>query len=278
MEELNAYPDLFLTSLRNTIRSVVEVFPRLLAAAVVLVVGWLLARLLAYLVRRLLLATGFSRLAEHIRLTEVLTRARVRVRPERLLSRAVYYLILLLTIVTAADLLGWTTVSSELSKLIAYVPRLLGALVFFFLGFYLVTFLRDLLRGAASTLGLAAGRVVTAVVYYLLLILISLTALEQAGVDTSILTSNLLLIVGSILLAGTISYGFASRDVLRHILASFFSRRTVRVGQLIEFDGQRGRVVEVTSLAVRLQLNESEQLLVPSGELIRRPIKLIDEG
>ena len=272
------YTYMFLDSLQGMARAVLAVVPRVLAALVVLLIGWLIARLLSRGLARLLQATGFNRLSDRIGATDLLKRANVTVRPSALLGRLVYYVLLLVVIITAADTVGWTAVSAEISKLLSYLPRLFSALVFFVVGFYIVTFIRDVVRGAASSLGISAGRIISSVIYYLLLLIITLTALEQGGVDTSIITSNLLLIVGSITLAGAISYGLASRDVLTNILAGFFTRRSVRVGQTIEVDGQRGRIIAMSGLSITLQVTPTETVILPSQLLITHPIRVIEDG
>ena len=57
-------------------------------------------------------------------------------------------MLLLVVIITAADTVGWTAVSTEISKLLGYLPRLLSALVFFVVGSYIASFIRDLVRGS----------------------------------------------------------------------------------------------------------------------------------
>ncbi|WP_420461171.1 mechanosensitive ion channel family protein [Neolewinella sp.] len=277
MNENTGYAYLFLDSLEGMARTVLSVVPRVLAALVILALGWLIARLISRGVARLLQAAGLDRLADRLGATQLLQRANVRLRPSTLLGRLIYYVLLLVVIITAADTVGWTAVSTEISKLLGYLPRLLSALVFFVVGSYIASFIRDLVRGAAGSLGISAGRIISSVTYYLLMLIITLTALEQGGVDTSIITSNLLVIVGSVTLAGAIAYGLASRDVLTNILAGFFTRRAVRVGQLIEVDGQRGRVISMSGLSITLQVSPTERLILPSQLLITHPIRIIDE-
>ena len=277
MNEDAGYAYLFLDSLEGMARTVLSVVPRVLAALIILALGWLIARLISRGLARLLQAAGFDRVAGRVGATQLLKRANVQLRPSTLLGRFIYYVLLLVVIITAADTVGWTAVSTEISKLLGYLPRLLSALVFFVVGSYIAGFIRDLLRGAAGSLGISAGRIISSVVYYLLMLIITLTALEQGGVDTSIITSNLLVIVGSVTLAGAIAYGLASRDVLTNILAGFFTRRAVRVGQLIEVDGQRGRVISMSGLSITLQVSPTERLILPSQLLITHPIRIIDE-
>lgn len=266
-----------LDSLETVGYSVISVIPRLLAAALILVVGWLIARLIGRGIGRLLRAARFNQLADKVGATDLLKRARVKVGPSALLGRFVYYILMLVVIITAAETVGWTAVSVEISKLLSYLPQLFSALVFFLIGFYIVTFVRDLIRGASSSLGITAGRVISSVVYYVLLLIVTLTALDQAGVNTDIITSNMLVVVGSVMLAASIAYGFASRDVLTNILAGYFSRRSVSVGQLIEVDGMRGRITKMTSLSVTLRISPGETIILPSRTLITHPIRVIEE-
>ena len=277
MQELNDFPDLLMNSLRGFGQSIAAVLPRLIGALIILLIGWLIAKLVAYLVLKLLQSIKFNQLTDKVGAGEMLRKANMQLSAAQLISRFVYWILLLFVIITAADVMGWAAVSQEISKLISYLPQLLSALVFFVIGYYIAGFVRDLVRGAATTLGISAGRIVSTVIYYLLLLLVSLTALDQAGVDTTILTSNFLVILGAVMLAAAISYGFASRHVLANILAAFFNRRTVQVGQLIEFKGQRGRVVEINALSVVLLLAEKDKLIIPANELINSPIKVIGE-
>lgn len=277
MSEITSYSELFLASLQSMARTFMLALPRVIAALLVLLLGWLIARLLSKGLQRILTAVKFNRLSEKVGADDLLARANVTMTPAALIGRFVYWVLILVVIITAADTVGWTAVSTEISKLLSYLPKLLAAIVFFIIGFYIVTFIRDLVAGATRSLGISAGRIISAVVYYLLLFIVSLTALSQAGVDTSIITSNMLVIVGSIMLAAAISYGFASRRVLANILASFFNRRNLEVGQVIEVDGQRGRVVAMTSMAVTLQINQREKLIIPSHTLISQSIRVIEE-
>lgn len=276
MNEITSYSQLFFDSLQSMARTFMTALPRVFAALIVLLIGWIIARLLSRGIERLLTAVKFNKLADKVGANDMLARANVTMTPAALIGKFIYWIIILVVIITASDTVGWTAVSTEISKLLSYLPQLLAAIVFFIIGFYIVTFIRDLVAGATRSLGISAGRIISAVVYYLLLFIVTLTALNQAGVDTSIITSNMLVIVGSVMLAAAISYGFASRDVLANILAGFFNRRNIEIGQTIEVDGHRGRVVAITSLAVTIQVNENEKLIIPSQTFINQPVRIIE--
>lgn len=277
MEELTNWSQLFFESLRAFSQTFMTAMPSLLGAIFILLFGWLFSKLISGGIRRLLKAIKFDKLADRIKAGELLEKANIKLAPSALVGKFVYWILILLVITTAADTLGWAAISDEISKLLSYLPHLLSAILFFSVGIYIATFARDLISGASKTLGISTGRIISSFVFYLLFLLVTLTALKQAGIDTAILTSNLLLIIGAIMAAAAISYGIASKDVLANILASFFSRKTFRKGQVIEIDGQRGQIINISNIAVILKLNDDEQLVVPTHQLIINKVKIITE-
>jgi hypothetical protein len=253
----------------------VEVIPDIFGALLMLGVGWLVARLVSRLVVRMLQTIRFDVLMERIKLNHFLRGANIGLNASQIIGRVVYWILWVAVIVTAAETFGWTAVNYEISKLLDFVPNLLTAVVFFVLGTYVASFIRDFIKGATTSLGMSTGKFISNVIFYLLFVIIALTALKQAGLDTAIITTHLYIIIGSIMLAVSISYGYASRVVLAHTLAGFFSRRVYRKGQLIEVDGQRGTIVEINNIGVVIELSDSERLVIPGQEFINSRVKII---
>jgi len=180
---------------------------------------------------------------------------------------------MLLVLMTTSDVLGWSAISDELSKLIGYLPTLFSAIVLFLVGAFIAGFIRDLIRSSTTSLGINGGRMISQIVFYLLFVIITLTALKQAGIDTTIITSNLLIIMAAILGTAAISYGFASRDILANILAGFFGKRMYQIGQEIEIDNTRGVITAISSIAITLKTEEG-QIVIPSHDFIKKKVKI----
>lgn len=276
MENFNSWSELFYNSLQNTSSKILNTLPSLVGALVILLIGWLFAKIVSSGIKKLLDVLKFNRMAEKIDAQKFLNKANIKVTPIELVAKFFYYILLLLVLVTAADSLGWDALSHEISNLIGLLPNLLLASIFFIVGLYIATFVRDVIKGATTSLGISAGRVLSSMIFYLLIIIVSLTALEQAGLDTSIITSNLLLIIGSVLIAAAISYGFASREILSNILASFFSRRTFKVGQIIEIEGDRGRILQISNVSLIIKNDAGERIVIPTQQLIQHRVKIIE--
>ena len=276
MEDLTNWPDVFFESLRAFGATFMGAIPGIIGAIVVLLLGWLFARLVSGGITRLLKVARFDTLAEKVKADQFLKRANITIAPSKLIGRFVYWILILLVVITASDTLGWHAVSEEVSNLLGYLPKLMIAIVFFIVGTYIATFVRDFIQSATHSLGISSGKIIGAFVFYLLLIIITLTALEQAGMDTTIITSNLLLIMGAILAAAAISYGFASREILSNLLAGFFNRRTFVVGMTIEVNGVKGQIIQVSNISATIKNEQNEKVVIPAHELLTNKVKIIE--
>jgi Conserved TM helix/Mechanosensitive ion channel len=268
--------EIFTESLRVFAEKFMETIPGLLGGIIVILIAWLLARLVAGGLERLLKAVKFDQLAERFKLTTFLSHSGIQLPPSAIIGRFIYWIFVLLIIASAAETLNWTAVSYQIQRFLDYLPNLITAIFVFIVGAYLASLVRDFIRSSMGSLGISTGRILGNAIYYVLFIMVILTAMEQAKIDTRILSTNLLIVIGAIMLAAAISYGYASRDVLSNILAGFFNKRTFQKGMVIEVDGVRGMIVEISNIAVTLQISEEERVVIPSHQLMSTKVKIIN--
>jgi Mechanosensitive ion channel/Conserved TM helix len=252
-----------------------DTIPSLLIAITVILVAWLMARLISGAFEKVLKTVKFDHLAEKIKLTSFLDQTGIQMTPSAIIGRFIYWVFVLLIIASAAEKLNWTAVSYQIQQFFSYLPNLVTAILVFIVGSYLCSLVRDFVRSSSSSLGISTGRILSSVIYYVLFIMVVLTAMEQAKIDTKILSANLLIIIGAIMLSGAISYGIASRDVLANILAGFFNKRTFQKGMVIEIDGIRGTIVDTNNICVTLQVSENERIVIPAHQLLTSKVKII---
>jgi small-conductance mechanosensitive channel len=275
MDGLKRLSDLFLESLRVFGEKFMETIPSLLIAIIVMLIAWLLARLISGGFERVLKTVKFDQLSEKIKITSFLQQAGIQMTPSAIIGRFIYWVFVLLIIASAAETLNWSAVSYQIQQFLNYLPNLMTAILVFIVGSYLTSLVRDFVRSSATSLGISTGKILSTVIYYVLFIMVVLTAMEQAKIDTKILSANLLIIIGAIMLSGAISYGIASKDVLSNILAGFFNKRTFQKGMVIEIDGIRGTIVETNNVAVTLQTSDTERVVIPAHQLLTSKVKII---
>lgn len=274
MGDLTSWTSIFFSSLQAFGEQIMGTLPSIIGALLIIFIGWFIAKIMAKTIAKILHVAKFDLFAEKINATDYLEKANVSLSASQVVGKVVYWIIILLVIITASEAMGWDAVSVEVSKLIEYLPKLMVAIIFFLIGTYIATFVRDFIRGAMASLSIGSGKVLSSFVFYLLFTLVALTALEQAGMDTTIITSNLLLILGTIMVSAAISYGFASREILSNILAGFYTKKQFRLGQVIEIEEVKGRIVAISNISVTVQINKEEQVVIPINQLVTNRVKI----
>jgi hypothetical protein len=120
-------------SLERTGRAIVAMAPDLLLALVLLIAGWLVAKLVRRLVIRMLRSLRVDDLAERAGFEDFLIQGGVQVTTVTLIGNTIYWLILAGVFVALLDALGMRTAGALLERMVLFLPNLVlavGILVF----------------------------------------------------------------------------------------------------------------------------------------------------
>ncbi|MFT7588977.1 MAG: hypothetical protein ACI959_001191 [Limisphaerales bacterium] len=227
-------------SISNLFMGFVDGFGLMIGALIVLFIFWIVARIVRGVISRVLKGINFDTLIEKVKLDVLFEKMGVKSKPSKLIGHIAYIMIMVVGLVAASDQMGWEIVSKEVSKLISLIPLIVSGMIIFIIGFYVAGIIKEVLTSATESLGVEAGKILASGIYYFLLIIITLSTLEHIGVNVSILSDNFQLIIGAIVIAGAISYGLASRELLQNTLSTYYGRNTFEVGQRIKVDGTSG--------------------------------------
>ena len=201
-----------------------SVLPAFLAAGLILVTGYVLARQVQRWVDDLLKRADFNRMAAAGGLDEVVTRTGSRLDPVRALARLVFWLVMLVVILLASTALGLESINEMFGIMLGYIPTLISAIVIVILGMIVGEFVRALVLASAGTV---AGVPTLAKLAKGAVILIALfMALQQLGVAEEIVTAAFTLILGAVALAAGLAFGLGNRE-----LAGEITRRWYEAGQ-----------------------------------------------
>ena len=275
MENLNTWKDTILNSLMNLTDGFFSSLSTFFVAVATLIIGWLLAKLIRFIVVKVLKSIQFDQLTEKLNIDSLFIRMNVKIKPSAILGKFVYWLIMLVFIISSTEILGWEIVSTEISKLIEFLPKLLFALVFFIVGYYLAETIKKAVYSATNSAGISGAKAISNIVFYVLILFVSITALDQAGVDTTLFTSNITLIIGGALLAFAIAYGFASRDILTNILASFYVKDKYKIGSKIKINEIQGIVEDADTLSITIITKDQRKLVIPIKKLISEEVEIL---
>ncbi|MBK7946953.1 MAG: mechanosensitive ion channel [Flavobacteriales bacterium] len=256
----------------STLAALIDRSPTLLLAGVVVLLGWLVARALRWLVTRLSAVGRLEALAERTGVLKVLKRAGMS-SLGALLGAVTYWAVILGTVMLAAEVLGMTPVIEGIERVFAYMPSLLAALGVFLFGYWLADKARFVMGTMGEAMGVGGGKVIGRVLFVIILLFLTITALNVAGVDTTLITSNILIVVGSLFLAFSIAYGFAAKDILTNILSSYYGKDRFKPGMRVRIGADEGVSERIDGISITLRA-DGKQIIIPTAALIKDRIEV----
>ena len=266
--------DLDFSFLENLWSDFAGFLPQLLKAIAFLVIGWLCIKLILYILKKALKLSNIDALPKKLNVDEIFGNSSIKIKPTKVIVTTIKWILIFIFIIVASELLGLKMVSEQLSNLIAYLPKLISALLIFAVGFYLASIVRKAISSSFNSLELTGGALVGNIIFYIISVIVGVTALNQAGVNTDLITNNLSIIFASILAAFTLSFGLGSRDVIKRLLFGYYSRKNLQVGDVIKAENFEGIIESIDNISVTLR-TDKKIVIVPIKEIVDNRIEVL---
>lgn len=200
---------------------VVAKLPSLVGALLLLLVGSFLGRVAREVTGKLLTSTRVDEFLGKVGFGEVMARIGLGRSASYAIGFLIYWLILLVFVVSAANALSLTVVSELLNRFVLFMPRLIASALVLFGGLLLGHFVGEVIRGACEANRLRSGALIARVFNGIVVVFASIIGLEELGIDTAILTSSIQIILGTLGLAVALAFGLGGRDVAAEIIRDF---------------------------------------------------------
>lgn len=261
-------------SLRTIIMDIASALPGIIGAIIVLILAWLIIKITSYILKKLMRLAKVDSLSDRVNEAKLFgEESKFKIDIIKVILGFVKGVLWLTFIIVAADVMGLTVISEEIANLLRYLPVLLSALVIFMIGMFAARLIKKALKSVFESMGIAGSKIVSSIVYYIIIIFVLITSLNQAGIDTAIITSNFTLIIGAFLLAFAIGLGLGSREVVADLLRTFYARKTFAVGDTIKTKKIEGTIETIDGLFVTIKTQESK-LVLPIKEIVEQKVEI----
>ena len=259
--------------LTDLLKRFIHFIPGIVGAILVAIIGWIVAKMVSKLIRNLLRKIQIDNLADRLNEIELIHQAKLKITPSKFLSKLAYYFIFLVFLIAATDILDMPAVSQLMSDLINYIPYLISALIVLVIGILLAEFIKNIVLTACQSLGIPSAKLIAAFVFWFIFLTATVSALSQAGIDTTFITSNLSIIIGGGVLAFALGYGFASKDMMANFLASFYTKDKFKVGDVIRIEGMKGTITKIDNASLVLKTDDS-RVIIPLSKLSSEKVEI----
>lgn len=242
--------------------------PSLVAALLILAIGWVVSRVVQAVAARALARVGLDRAAERVRVAQALRDGGVTGRSSELLALLLFWVLMLTFVVSAVETLGLTAATATIDRLVAYLPSVIAAALIFLLGALFGRLARNVVASGAAASNVAYAQRLGGAANAAVVVTAGVLALEQLGVDTGFLVTLVTALVATTSLAFGIAFSLGAREVVSHILAGHYLRQSLPAGRQAEVEGRAGVVERVGPVSTTFRGSE-RTWTVPNGRLLR---------
>lgn len=257
----------------NTLWSKLAGFiPNLLGALVVVLLGFVVAKLLDALLSKLLAKLGMDRLMEGTGMTKLAARIGIRIPISALIGKIIYWFIVLIFLVSAAESLGLQRVSATIDIFVLYLPKVFAAALVLVVGVLLAQLVNGLVRGAAESVGLEYANGLGMITQWLVIIISISLAIGQLELKTDLINYIIAIVLVTIGLAAALALGLGSRDVAGQIIAGIYVRELFQLGQRVKLDDLEGTIEEIGTIKTTLSLESGEMVSISNRQLLEHRV------
>lgn len=210
--------DLFLKSLESFWERFSAFLPQLLGAFVLLIVGWLVARLLRKVTIKGLKLLRVDVVAERSGIEDFLLKGGVRFTTVTLIANLIYWFIIFTVILAVLNTLGLQVAADLFNRIIFYIPNVVVAVIVLIFGALFARFVQGITHTYLSNVGITGARFISLIAQYAILVFVVSVALEQLDIGGQVLVSAFQIAFGAVCLALALAFGLGGRDWAARIL------------------------------------------------------------
>jgi small-conductance mechanosensitive channel len=250
--------------------------PNLVAMIVVIVLGYVVARLLAKLATVISAKLGLQVAAERSGLAESMQHTGIKRNVPELVGTVIFWVLMCLFVMAAFNILKLPSLEAATASIVAWIPKVLVATVLVVVGLLVASFVRGVVATSADRLGVSYAQRLANGCYYVLVVTTFLAALGQLGLEFHLLDNVVMIACGGLALGFGLSFGLGGRDVMAGILAGYYLRQRLTAGDHVEVGNMAGTVREVGPVATIIETEEAglvNRHTVPNTKMLNEAVR-----
>ena len=217
--------DVYLEPLRVFLRQAGDFLPRLGLAVIVIIAGWILAKMARFAIARGLRAINFNVLTDRSGIDGFLRDGGIQSDTSEILALLAYWVVILAALVIAFNGLGLTYITDLLGRVLLFVPKVMVALLILAFGAYFARFVGNAVCAYFRNIHLQDADLLGRLAQYAILTFVVLIALDQVNVGGDIVRQTFLIVLGGVVFALALAFGLGGKDWAAEMLERWWPRR-----------------------------------------------------
>lgn len=206
----------------STLGSVFELFPHILGAILVAVLGILIGNWVKTITIKSLQMIRFETFIKGSKFQAFLLKAEVTEKVEEVIGSIFKWLIVLTFFIAATNILGLSTVSNVLVGVLGYVPNVISAVIVMAIGVLLAGIIEGVVKGALASVDLKTSRLMGKIASYTVVTITILAAFSELKIASAFINILFIGFVSMLALGFGLAIGLGAKDVIGQILSDWY--------------------------------------------------------
>jgi hypothetical protein len=221
---MNEQVNLFLESSKSFLNEIAIFLPRIIGAFIILIIGWIIAKLVKKLIIKLLGIIKFEFLTEKSGIDKFMKDGGMKFSSSELIGKFFYWIIMFIVIMAVLNSLGLDKASELFYMILSYIPNIIVAIAIFIIGMYLANFVSQMLLTSLTSMQEKTAILVSRIAFYSIILLTIFITLVQLNIAEEIVVSAFQLLFGAICFAFALAFGLGGKGKAEEFLNEFFKK------------------------------------------------------
>ena len=270
---LSAWQNSLEASLEAVWTKFIEYTPNIFGTVLLLLVGYLVSKFVAGFSKRILKTIGLDKASEKIGLHKSLEHIGIKLKISELFGVVFFWLVMFIFILSASEILNLIKITDTIDVFIRYLPNIIGAGLIFVLGLMAAQGFKNIIEGMSKQISPVYSKVLSSVIYFIIVVLVSVLAINQLQLETALINRVVEIILISIGVVLALSFGLGTKDLSKSIISGLPLRMQIKQGSRLEFDNINGTVEQIGPVNTTVLTEDGKRVHIPNAVLISSVFK-----
>jgi hypothetical protein len=272
MERIFDWGTPFVNAASAMLQGFITYLPQLAGAILLLLLGWLVARLLRAITVRLM--KGIDRFSGLFGVRGDGSGKRIGDSAALIIGNVVFWIVVLIFVTSATNLLGMKMFAGWLDKLVAHLPNILSGGLIICAGIVFGNLAHQAVSTAASSMQARQRAILARGAQFFTLTILILIGVNQIGIDITVVITIVSVAIGALLGGLAIAFSLGARALVSNLIGARYLNADYRVGERIKVGDYEGVVLEISAVAVILDTDKG-RVTIPAKVFSEEPSILL---
>ena len=200
--------------------------PNILGAIVLLVIGWIIAGIVANLVTKLCRGVHVDTVADRVGVNGFLSQSGTKLRASNIIGEIIKWVVRLVFVEMAAEQLGMPQISLIINQILGFIPNIIVAIVILGVGAFLGQLLGGIVRGAAGEAKIGNADLLATLTSGAVMAFAIIAALNELNVAPVVVDTLYIGLVAALALALGLAFGLGGRETAARLTEQWSAQLT----------------------------------------------------